>query len=627
MTESNYTPSSSRGNGGNKYQLVMELGKGGMGIAHLAMSRGPQGFTKLLVLKIMRRELVSENDLHQMFLEEARISARLAHPNIVHVFEVDEHEGCPCIVMEYLEGQPLSSLLTRAPERPPLPLHLHILSRTLAGLHAAHELRDYDGTSLRLVHRDVSPHNVFVLFDGQVKVLDFGIAKAVGSEVETRTGTPKGKIRYMAPEQLMRDPLDRRADVFSVGVLLWEAVVGRRMWTEMEEGEVTRALLNGKVPPLPADDELAQPIASELRAMCARALAADPANRYPTADAFQRDIDRYLADQDAPCTAEEVGAYLRTQFGDLRQATKKLIDFHIKSASGGSTPVRASTGAHRTVAAPWVTGVRQRANSASMPTLVGAPVAGVLDETGDALTRAYPPPAAAALDGRLAPETLTPLGAASSAAHRHWNRLVIAGALAGVLAFLLAGVTLLRGSTPRAEGQAQRPGQGDDPSARALAGASGAAAPASCASGFKPCGGTCVSIDRPDFGCGSDSCQSCQVVNATARCNLRHECDTAICYQSFDDCDGNSHNGCETDLRIDPDHCGSCTRKCPQVAHAQRGCGDSCTIWRCDVGFGDCNSAADDGCETNTQSDAAHCGRCGVACAAGQHCRHGECGR
>ena len=269
MEEPSYTPS--KGNS-PKYQLLMELGKGGMGVVHLAMSRGPQGFTKLLVLKIMRRELLGEPELLQMFLEEARISARLAHPNIVHVFEVGDHEGCPCIVMEYLEGQPLSSMLVRAPEKPPLPLHLQVLAKALAGLHAAHELRDYDGTSLKLVHRDVSPHNVFVLFDGQVKVLDFGIAKAAGSEIETRTGSPKGKIRYMSPEQLIRDPLDRRADVFSVGVLMWEALARRRMWGEMEEGDVTRALLNRKIPPLPEGDH----IPAELRAICMRALAPDP---------------------------------------------------------------------------------------------------------------------------------------------------------------------------------------------------------------------------------------------------------------------------------------------------------------------------------------------------------------
>ncbi|HET6149781.1 MAG TPA: protein kinase [Polyangia bacterium] len=597
----------------------MELGKGGMGIAHLAMSRGPQGFTKLLVLKIMRRELVAEADLLRMFQEEARISARLAHPNIVHVFEVDEHEGCPCIVMEYLEGQPLSSLLTRAPQRPPLALHLHILARALSGLHAAHELRDYDGTALRLVHRDVSPHNVFVLFDGQVKMLDFGIAKAAGSEIETRTGTPKGKIRYMPPEQLLRDPLDRRADVFSVGVLLWEALAGRRLWAEMQEGEVTRALLNCKIPALPDDDR----IPAELRAISARALAADPADRYPTAEAFQRDLDRYLAAQPVPCGADELGAYLRTQFGDLRQATKKLIDFHIKSVQGGGTPVRTPTGSVRrlTTGFPATPGRTGATAMGALAIAAGLPAAAPPEEQGETMTRAYPPPAAAALEPDMVIATPMPLSAQPTPS-RHWNRLVVAGAIGGLLAFLLAGATFLRGGSPRTQGRG-----GEQGTAAATGGPSGAVALAACAPGFKRCGAECVSIERPDFGCGGDSCQSCQLQNATARCNLRHECDTAICYQSFDDCDGNSHNGCETDLRIDPDHCGACAHKCPQFPHAQRGCGDTCTIWRCNAGYGDCNGVAQDGCESILLNDARHCGHCGAACAAGQHCRRGACVR
>ncbi len=605
MEDSSYTPP--RGNVA-KYQLLMELGKGGMGVVHLAMSRGPQGFTKLLVLKIMRRELLGEPELLQMFLEEARISARLAHPNIVHVFEVGEHEGCPCIVMEYLEGQPLSSMLVRAPEKPPLPLHLCVLAKALAGLHAAHELRDYDGTSLRLVHRDVSPHNVFVLFDGQVKVLDFGIAKAAGSEIETRTGTPKGKIRYMSPEQLIRDPLDRRADVFSVGVLMWEALARRRMWSEMEEGEVTRALLNRKIPPLPLGDEI--PV--ELREMCMRALAPDPTDRYPTAEAFQRDIERYLAALPDPCGAEELGAFLRTQFGELRQATKKLIDFHIKAvqpAAGlpGNTPTGASRDRRPTSPGRTAPGGF---------TAVPIPVPMQIDTlSGEALTRAYPPPAAAALDPSGVTMTPTPMGAP------RWNRLVVVGAVAGVLAFLLAGASLLRGNA--APGGAR---QGTAQAAESL-GATEKRPVTSCGAGFKLCGTECVSIDRPDFGCGGDSCQSCRVLNATARCNQHHECDSAICYQSFDDCDGDSHNGCETDLRIDPDHCGSCARKCPSLPHAERGCGDTCTIWRCEMGFGDCNGEARDGCEVNTQSDPSNCGRCGVVCGAGQKCRRGECAR
>ena len=604
MEEASYTPS--KGNG-PKYQLLMELGKGGMGVVHLAMSRGPQGFTKLLVLKIMRRELLGEPDLLQMFLEEARISARLAHPNIVHVFEVGEHEGCPCIVMEYLEGQPLSSMLVRAPEKPPLPLHLRVLAKALAGLHAAHELRDYDGTSLKLVHRDVSPHNVFVLFDGQVKVLDFGIAKAVGSEIETRTGSPKGKIRYMSPEQLMRDPLDRRADIFSVGVLLWEALARRRMWGEMEEGEVTRALLNHRIPPLPEGDH----IPAELRAICARALATDPADRHPTAEVFQRDLEKYLQGLPEPCGSEELGAFLRTQFGELRQATKKLIDFHIKSAqpgasSNGNTPSRPSKTGQRPV--PRRTG----ANAiAAAPLPAPTPIDAA---TGEALTRAYPPPAAAALDPAV---TVTPT---SSPPSHHWNRLFVVGAIGGLLAFLLAGASFLRGGTIHAEG---KPGGAES----SALGPAGPAPVPTCGPGFKLCGAECVSIDRPDFGCGGESCQSCRVLNATARCNQHHACDSAICYQSFDDCDGDSHNGCETDLRIDPDHCGSCSRRCPELPHAQRGCGDICTIWRCETGFGDCNGAVGDGCEANTQTDAANCGHCGVACGPGQKCRRGECGR
>jgi serine/threonine-protein kinase len=604
MEESSYTPS--KGNS-PKYQLLMELGKGGMGVVHLAISRGPQGFTKLLVLKIMRRELLGELELLQMFLEEARISARLAHPNIVHVFEVGEHEGCPCIVMEYLEGQPLSSMLVRAPEKPPLPLHLQVLARALAGLHAAHELRDYDGTSLKLVHRDVSPHNVFVLFDGQVKVLDFGIAKAVGSEIETRTGSPKGKIRYMSPEQLIRDPLDRRADVFSVGVLMWEALARRRMWGEMEEGEVTRALLNRKIPTLPESDQ----IPAELRAICARALAPDPADRYPTAEAFQRDIEKYLQSLPEPCGAEELGAFLRTQFGELRQATKKLIDFHIKSAQPGTS----STGNTPNTPSKSRRPTNPRLTGSSPIPAVSLPAPMPIDAAhGEAMTRAYPPPAAAALDPSAV--TVTPIPAPS----HHWNRLVIVGAIGGLLAFLLAGASFLRGGTIHAE--AKRAGE----ESAALGPASPAPVP-TCGPGFKLCGSECVSIDRPDYGCGAESCQSCRVFNATARCNLKHECDLAICYQSFDDCDGDAHNGCETDLRIDPEHCGSCSRKCPALPHAQRGCGDTCTIWRCEGGYGDCNGEAGDGCEVNTQTDAANCGHCGVACGAGQKCRHGECGR
>jgi serine/threonine protein kinase len=603
--DSNLTPTNQVR--GAKYQILMELGRGGMGVVHLAMSRGPQGFTKLLVLKIMRKELVGDEDLHRMFLEEARISARLAHPNIVQLYEVSDFGGSPTIVMEYLEGQSLSSILANAPGKLPLPLHLHVLSKALAGLHAAHEQRDWDGTCLHLIHRDVSPHNIFVLFDGQVKVLDFGIAKAAGSEVETRTGGIKGKIRYMPPEQLMRDRLDRRADIFAMGAILWEALASKRLWSDQEEGDVTRSLLAKKIPALPDDAE----IAPELRTICARALAPEPVDRYATAEDFQRDLERFLQEQLWPAGAEEVGAFLRAQFGELRETAKKVIDFHIKAAermdsATGNTPSATSHALRRPVTGLYPSApprTAQKALRALMTTAspIPPPYANI-----DGATRAYPNPLAVAA------------GAQQPAPAHQRRRLLIAAAVAVLL--LVASAGLLRATRSQAGVRRGMAGTG----AASMTGSENGVG-SNCAPGFKLCGRECVSIDRPDYGCGGDSCLSCRVVNATARCNQRHECDVAVCYQAFDDCDGESKNGCETNVRIDPDHCGGCGRRCPSLPHATRGCGDVCTIWACQTGFRDCNGISADGCEVSTLSDPANCGRCGAACAPGQKCRHGEC--
>jgi hypothetical protein len=134
-----------------------------------------------------------------------------------------------------------------------------------------------------------------------------------------------------------------------------------------------------------------------------------------------------------------------------------------------------------------------------------------------------------------------------------------------------------------------------------------------------------VSVDDPAYGCGGDSCDACTVPSATARCNRHGACDVAACHLGFDDCDGDSKNGCETNVRIDPDHCTSCERRCPTLPHAQRGCGDACTVWRCQDGFHDCNGSAGDGCEVDTANDPANCGRCHQACGSGHGCRGGVC--
>src|SRR5580704_12011617 len=204
-----------------RYKVIAKLGEGGMALVHLAVVRGLAGTRKLVVLKSVRPELLAEENIRNMFVEEARVATTLSHPNIVQTFEIAVSNGGPVLVMEYLEGQNLghirrrmrSGIVPLAPSAP-LALQLFVLKGVLAGLEYAHNCKDLEGTALKLVHRDVSPQNVFVTYDGQVKILDFGIAKSAGTAGRSLSGNIKGKIRYMAPEQMVASvDLDGRADV------------------------------------------------------------------------------------------------------------------------------------------------------------------------------------------------------------------------------------------------------------------------------------------------------------------------------------------------------------------------------------------------------------------------------
>jgi serine/threonine-protein kinase len=216
---------------GRRFRVIAELGEGGMARVHLALARGPSGVNKLVVLKTLRSHLANDPACLEMFIHEGRLAARLNHPNVVQTYEVNEDGGRQVMVMEYLEGQPLSHVYARGRKSGQLPLEMYVrvLCDALAGLHYAHELADFDGKPLNLVHRDVSPQNIFVTFDGQVKILDFGIAKAaVNAPNQTETGVLKGKVRYMAPEQIAGEALDRRADIFAVGAILWEVLADEK---------------------------------------------------------------------------------------------------------------------------------------------------------------------------------------------------------------------------------------------------------------------------------------------------------------------------------------------------------------------------------------------------------------
>jgi eukaryotic-like serine/threonine-protein kinase len=332
-----------------KYRLIAEIGHGGMADVFLAVVAGPtgSGFSKLTVVKRLRANLADEPEFVEMLVDEARITARLNHPNVVQTNEVGSINGQYYIAMEYLDGQPLHRIQHRAqkikktdPSADPFPLECEIavIADTLAGLHHAHELADYDGTPLAVVHRDVTPQNVFITYEGQVKVVDFGIAKAAGRASETRQGIVKGKARYMAPEQAMARNIDRRADLFSVGVMLWEAATGRRMWRDMEDLAIVQALLAGQIPSSPRTVD--PNIHEELDRICRKALSAKADDRYDSAEDFRLDVEQYLSEHcDIVRAKRKLGSHVVELFGDKRTELRSIIEQKLASLKSESTPL------------------------------------------------------------------------------------------------------------------------------------------------------------------------------------------------------------------------------------------------------------------------------------------------
>jgi serine/threonine protein kinase len=291
----------------------------------LAVVAGATGFNKLHVVKLMKPELLEEPEHRAMFLDEGKLAARLNHPNIVQTYEVEIERDQYYMAMEYLDGQPLHRILRRAHKTEtflPLHWHLHFLCETLAALEYAHALTDYDGSPLRVVHRDVTPHNVFITYAGQVKLCDFGIAKTMASSVETRNGILRGKVAYMAPEQVMGAGIDHRADLFSVGIMLWEAVNGARMWDGYSEIQIMQALSQGSVPKL---GEGRPDVDAELRQIIDLALAPRPENRFQSAAGFRQALENYLFAQTARVDPRAVGEWVAHLFEKERLNLQAVI--------------------------------------------------------------------------------------------------------------------------------------------------------------------------------------------------------------------------------------------------------------------------------------------------------------
>ncbi len=305
-----------------------------MAIVYLALVQGPGGFNKLVVVKELRPELIEEPAFLTMFLDEARLAAKLSHANIVQTNEVGNEGKRTFMAMDYLDGRGLDRVRRRARasgQDLSLPIHLRILCDMLAGLHHAHTLTDFDGTPLAIVHRDVSPQNVFVTFDGQVKLLDFGIAKAADSLTETRVGVLKGKVSYMSPEQARGQKVDPRADVFSTGVMLWEALTGRKLREGQNDQQMLWALASGD---LPRASSIKPWVPPELDAICARAMAWDRDQRYPSAGELQHEIEHYLAVTGTSVSSREVGLCVSELFREDRVTINAMIEAHLARGRG-----------------------------------------------------------------------------------------------------------------------------------------------------------------------------------------------------------------------------------------------------------------------------------------------------
>ena len=319
-----------------KYQLFASLGRGGMADVFLAVARGQMGFNKLAVIKRLRQALAEESAFRTMFLDEARLAARLSHPNIVHTYEVGEQNGVYFIAMEYLEGQSLNKVLKEALRRKDVvepEVGARIIADALGGLAYAHALGDYDGRPLGIIHRDISPHNIFVTYDGHTKLVDFGIAKAALSSTETEVGVLKGKVAYMSPEQAMGGRIDQRADLFAMGIVLWELLARQRLMTGESAANTLHKLMNEPIPRLSKALPNVDPV---LEAIVMRSLEKDPQYRFQSAGEMRDALEDWLRANPRQTRQEDVSRKMLALFGTVREEVQRQVQKHMAAITAAT---------------------------------------------------------------------------------------------------------------------------------------------------------------------------------------------------------------------------------------------------------------------------------------------------
>ncbi len=340
-----------------RYELLIELAKGGMAELFLGRLHGIGGFSKLVAIKRILPHLAEDKLFVEMFLNEGRIAAHLSHPNVCQVHELGEANGTLFLAMEYLDGAPWDALIRDQPRAAPdnehtLRLVAGVIAQACEGLHYAHDLRDPEGALTPVVHRDVSPQNLFVTVDGACKVLDFGVSKMLKDGPRTRTGVLKGKLPYMSPEQIQGEQVDSRSDVFALGVVLWEALAGVSLFDRDTDFLIWKAITEAPIPPLAS-----RGYPPEVDAVLARALMRDRSKRFPTARALGEALRQVANLVGGAYRDDEIATALKAACGErIAERAREVASVVTKRRSKPSLePTAAETieeGADSTVRSP-----------------------------------------------------------------------------------------------------------------------------------------------------------------------------------------------------------------------------------------------------------------------------------
>ena len=309
-----------------RYELLLPIAQGGMATVWAARQKGSRGFQKTVAVKTMLPSLSEDPQFEQMFLDEAALAARIHHPNVAEILDLGEEEDILYIVMEWVDGEALSTITKQAKKLNVTIQHhiaLKVISQACLGLQAAHELKDDDGESLQLVHRDVSPQNILVTYDGIVKLVDFGVAKAMGrAGGETTAGQLKGKVPYMSPEQARGGNIDRRTDIFAMGIVLYKMTTGLHPFLG-ENDLVTMKNIIGRPVPSPRLKNAQFPM--ELEQVILKCLQKEPEKRYQTMLELHQAIEKVQVSMGSSVVDEDVGSFVRSLLGDRGQKRRLAL--------------------------------------------------------------------------------------------------------------------------------------------------------------------------------------------------------------------------------------------------------------------------------------------------------------